>query len=62
MKKKLNMYLDSEKTNIKKEINAIKTDDEFVDLIHTYARLQNIRETYPEQAEKLKNLKKQLLE
>ncbi len=36
----------------------MKTDDEFVDLIHTYARLQNIRETYPEQAEKLKKLEK----
>lgn len=46
------------KDKYKKEINAMKTDDEFVDLIHTYARLQNIRETYPEQAEKLKKLEK----
>lgn len=46
------------KDKYKKEINAMKTDDEFVDIIHTYARLQNIRETYPEQAEKLKKLEK----
>ena len=41
----------------KKEISAMETDDEYVNIIHTYPRLQNIKADYPEQGKKLEELK-----
>lgn len=46
-----------QKTTYKEEINKMKTNDEYINIKHTYPRLQNIRMTYPEEAEKLEKLK-----
>lgn len=40
----------------KKEVTETKTQDEFVNIKHTYPRLQNIRKRYPEEAKKLEEL------
>lgn len=41
----------------KKEISAMEKDDEYISIIHTYPRLQNIRPNYPEAVKKLEELK-----
>lgn len=46
------------KDKYKKEISEMKTNDEYIDIIHTYPRLQNLRKTYPEEAQKLEELEK----
>ncbi len=46
-----------QKTTYKNEISKMKTNDEYVNIIHTYPRLQNIRANYPEEAKKLEELK-----
>lgn len=47
-----------QKTTFKNEISSMETNDEYVNIIHTYPRLQSIRKNYPEQAKKLEELKK----
>lgn len=46
------------KDKYKKEISEMKDNDNYVNIIHTYARLQNLIKNYPEEAKKLKELKK----
>lgn len=46
-----------QKTTFKNEINKMETNDEYVNITHTYPRLQNIRTTYSEEAKKLEELK-----
>lgn len=46
-----------QKTTYKEEIKKMKTNDEYVNIKHTYPRLQNIRVNYPEETKKLEELK-----
>lgn len=45
-----------QKTTYKNEISNMRTNDEYVNIVHTYPRLQNIRAIYPKQAKKLEEL------